>query len=218
MSRFGETKGALFGTLDKITDLLILSMIFLLSSVPVFTMGASFSALYYTVNKVNRHSRGYLWTEFFGSFKKNFKQATLTWLIFMAIGAVLIGDLVFVVRVMESSPVTAALNIFFILLATLLIMWGGYVFPYIARFEDRIGVTLKNCALIAILNFPKSLLVLLILAGGGIVIYLFLPLIIIVPSAGALWQSDILEDVFRKYMSDDDKAMEDERNAEWRDK
>ena len=217
MRLFSDTKGSILNLLDRISDALILSMIFLLFSIPVITIGASCSSLYYTVTKVNRHKRGYMWQEFLGCFKKNFRQATMTWLIFLAAGVVLGGDLFFVLKVMESSPLTALLNIFFIVMAGLLVMWGGYVFPYISRFEDTFRVTLKNTALIGLLNFPKSLLLLLLLLGSGAAVYIFFPLVIVVPALAAWLQSVLLEDIFRKYMSKEDKALEDERNMEWPD-
>ena len=212
MARAGGTKGAVFGILDKVTDCILLSLIFLLFSVPVFTMGASFTALYYTVNKVHRHSRGYMWSEFVGAFKRNFKQATLTWLIFLAIGVILGGDLWFVTKVMHNSSLSAVLNIFFLLLGIIFLAWCGYVFPYIARFEDTIRVTLKNCALIAVMNFWWSLLVAGILAGVVVGVYLFFPVVIVLPAGGAILLNDVLEPIFRKYMSEEDQALEDERN------
>lgn len=212
MSKAGERRGAVFGFLDKAADCILLSLIFLLFSVPVFTMGASFTALYYTVNKVQRHSRGYLWSEFTGAFRRNFKQATLTWLIFLAVAAILGGDLWFVTRVMKNSALSAFLNIFFLVLAVVMLAWCSYVFPYIARFEDTIRVTLKNCALIAVLNFWWSLLTAAILAGVAAGIYLFFPAALLLPAGGAMLLTDVLEPIFRKYMSEEDRALEDERN------
>ena len=90
--------------------------------------------------------------------------------------------------------------------------WCGYVFPYIARFEDTLRVTLKNCALIAVMNFWWSLLVVGILAAVVLGIYLFFPVAIIFPAAGVIILNDVLEPIFRKYMSEEDQALEDERN------
>ena len=210
---FNRSKNAIFDILDRLTDTVFLSLIFLLFCLPVFTIGASMTALYYTVNKVQRHNRGYMWEEFTGAFKENFKQSTLTWLIFLLLAVILGGDLYYVLRVMPSSPLGAFLNIFFIVLLALLVIWAGYVFPYIARFRDTIPVTLKNCALIAILHAPVTLLLLLLLAGGGLLIWMFFPFAVIVPAGVAGWQRDLLEKVFRKYMSEEDRQTEDFRNG-----
>ncbi len=209
----GRSRGVIFEILDRLTDTVFLSLIFLLFSVPIFTMGAAMTALYYTVNKVQKHSRGYLLQEFTGAFRRNFRQATLTWLLFLAAGAVLCGDLFYVVKGMQASPLGAFLNVFFIVLLVLLLLYGGYVFPYIARFEDSIRVTLKNCALIAIMNFPVSVLVLLLLLGSVLLIWLFFPLAILVPAGMTSLQGDLLEKVFRKYMSEEDKEREDALNG-----
>lgn len=208
MEMSGHSRNVIFDILDKITDTVFLSIIFLLFSVPLFTMGASMTALYYTVNKVQKEGRGYMLQEFGGSFRRNFKQATLTWILFLAAGAVLCGDLFFVLKRMQSSPLSAFLNVFFIVLLAMLLTYGGYVFPYIARFEDSFKVTLKNCALIAVVNFPVSFLILALLAGSGLLIWLFFPLAVIVPAGMTILQGDLLEKVFRKYMSEEDRKDE----------
>ena len=212
MSRFNGSKGAVFGVLDQVTDTVLLSLVFLLFSIPLVTIGASFTALYYTANKVHRHNRGYMFQEFLRSFKRNFKQSTLAWLLFLIMGAILGGDLYYVLRIMPSSGLGAFLNIFFIVVAALLVIWASYVFPYIARFEDTLRVTMKNCAFLSILHFPSSLLLLLLAAGSLLLIWLFLPLAVIVPGGMAIWQGDILEGIFRRYMSEEDQKKEDERN------
>ena len=201
MGRLSGAKNTAFGVLDTLTDAMLLSMIFVISCLPVITAGASFTAIYYTVNKVQRRSRGYMVKEYFRSFRDNFRQATLTWLLFLLMGAVIGGDLYYVLRVMPSSPLAALLNVFFILLAAVLLIWGGYVFPYTARFRDTIRTTLKNCFLIAVIHFPRSLLVLALLGGCAAAVYLFFPLAIILPGLVTLWQNDLLEPVFRKYMT-----------------
>ena len=212
MSLFGGSKGSVFGVLDKVTDTVILSLIFLAFCIPVVTIGASCTALYYTANKTWRHNRGYMLREFTGAFKRNFRPATLAWLLLLLVGAILGGDLFYVLRVMPSSSLSAFLNLFFILLSALVLIWAAYLFPYIARFEDTLRVTLKNCVLLSFLHFPSSLLLFLIIAGGAVVMWLFFPLAIIVPGAVAIWQGDILEGVFRQYMSEEDREKEDSLN------
>ena len=78
--------------ISKIADVALIGFFFLICSVPVFTIGASATALYYATNKCIYKGRGYT-TEFFRSFKDNFKQATISWLIFLVLFAVLGGDI-----------------------------------------------------------------------------------------------------------------------------
>ena len=194
-----RSKNAIFDILDGLTDTVFLSLIFLLFSLPIITIGASLTALYYTVNKVQRQKRGYMWQEFTRAFKANFKQSTLIWILFLLAALILGGDLYYVLQVIPPTSGGAFLNIFFIVLLVLLVTWAGYVFPYTARFQDTIRVTLKNCALMAVLNIPATLLLMLLIAGSALLIWLFFPLAVVVPAGMMGWQRDILERVFKKY-------------------
>ena len=65
--------------------LIILSWLWLLTSLPIFTIGASSVALYDIVRKVLKEKEGPIAQTFFQSFKANFKQATGLWLIILAV-------------------------------------------------------------------------------------------------------------------------------------
>ena len=75
--------------LSKVADLLALNLLFLLCSIPIFTIGASLTAMYYCFFKMKDQEEGYLAKRFFKSFKENFKQATLMWLIMLLLFALL---------------------------------------------------------------------------------------------------------------------------------
>lgn len=67
--------------LSKLFDIGWLSLIYVVFCVPLVTIGAATTSLYYVSAKVLRKDRGYVWSEFWHSFKLNFKPATLIWLI-----------------------------------------------------------------------------------------------------------------------------------------
>ena len=48
-----------FEVINAIVDLLVLGFFWIITSIPIFTMGASTTALYYTVNKSIRNKKGY---------------------------------------------------------------------------------------------------------------------------------------------------------------
>ena len=48
--------GGIMKALGKVTDIICLSLLFFVCSIPVFTMGTAGTALYYTVNKVIRNT------------------------------------------------------------------------------------------------------------------------------------------------------------------
>lgn len=65
----------------KATECMLLSILWVVTSLPVITIGASTTALYYAVVKVIRNNEGYGWGEFWNGFRTNFKQATIIWLV-----------------------------------------------------------------------------------------------------------------------------------------
>lgn len=71
---------------------------------------------------------------------------------------------------------------------------------------------MKNCAIIALVNFKWSLL-LLILFVVTVVGFIFVPVLsMFLPVIYMVIANRILERVFRKYMSDEDIEAEEERN------
>ena len=82
----------IFRILRKFCEMIYLSLLWLLFSLPIITIGASTTALYYATNKSLFHDRGYVWNEFWDSFKSNFKQSTICWLMMLGIYLLTIVD------------------------------------------------------------------------------------------------------------------------------
>lgn len=80
MSNFFNMDNGLFRALGKLADLMLLNILFLVCSLPIFTIGASFTAMYYVTLKLAENEEGYTPGAFLKSFKQNFKQATIIWL------------------------------------------------------------------------------------------------------------------------------------------
>lgn len=214
MSGFLSYDNKLFSGIDKIINVFFISVIWIVFCLPIFTIGASTTAMYYTINKVLRHGRGYVFKEFWASFKLNFKQATILWLILLAVG-ILLGIDTYIMR--QYAQAGYAWGKTFILFAIMIIFevtWAMYIFPYIARFENTNKAILKNAAIIAIANLPRTLLMILILAVFLFLDYCFPFMIIFIPAAFMWIQSLILEKIFKKYMTEEELEIEEERNRD----
>ncbi len=212
MGRLFSYDSPIMQSINKIVDCVILSFLWLIFSIPLITVGASSTALYYTVNKVIRHNRSHVWREFWGSFKSNFKQSTLVWLILLLLYYLLGVDCIFVFNLAKAGKVGAWLLAPFIVTAVLVTMWMLYMFGYMARFYNSLKGILKNCAFLVIRHLLRSVLLTLIFAAS-VVIFLFLPVtIVILPAAGMYLMNLVLESIFVKYMSEEDLEAEAERN------
>lgn len=210
MGNFLSTDGPLFEGLTYITNIIYVSALWILFSIPVITIGASSTALYYTVTKVIRHGRSYIFREFWQSFKSNLKQSTAVWLIYLVLMGVLLVD----IRVMGVFGNTVAQTLQFVFLAGICMVSGVmvYALSYIARFTQDVRHILTNSVLMAIRHLPKTLLLIVILAAAVLGCYLFGLAIIFVPAVAALLDSLILESIFVQYMSKEDLEKEALRN------
>lgn len=204
--------GFLMQLLNKIVNCAWLSVLWVVFSVPLITIGASTTALYYTANKVIRNNRSHVWREFFCSFKSNFKQSTIIWILLILLYGFWAVDTYFTYAFYLTGVVPKAIFIVFLVLGILITAWGLYLFPYIARFQNSIKDIFMNSGMMFVQNFLWSV-VLFVIFALTIIIFLAEPmLILILPVGYMMLQNFILERIFRKYMSEEDLAAEELKN------
>lgn len=143
--------------LGRLGDIIILNMIFVVGCIPVITIGTSLSALYAVAMKMARGEEPSVWKEFWKAYKRNFKQATICWLI-MAVVAILLFVDFRIIRVFQGSMYSVMRVILAIILGMWILMFQ-YLFPYIARFENGIFATLRNALLLAAVNIPFTIVI-----------------------------------------------------------
>lgn len=202
----------------KATECMLLSVLWVIASLPLITIGASTSALYYSVVKVIRNNDGYVWGEFWRGFHMNFKQATLTWLIAALVLAGAVADILVIYLLAVAGRGSRGLCLPFVILLAVCLMWLSYVFPYISRFEDRSKTVLFNTFWMMLFHFWQSLLLLVILVIPVAAVFLFpitLPLaIFFFPGIYMLIAAGILEKVFKSHMKNEDSAQAVEEDTD----
>ena len=139
-------------------DIMCLNALFLICSIPIFTAGASATALYSLIFKRIRGEEFKIGKTFFAEFKANFKQATLFWVPYILIIAFLIADVYishnFLEKPFSYLQYPASIMIFVIVFTTIL------VFPQMALFKSKTKQIIKNSILLSIVNFPIVFMVL----------------------------------------------------------
>ena len=60
--------------LNRFADLMILNLLFLLTSIPIFTIGASLTALYSVCFRLGTDREGSTFRDYFAAFKENFAR------------------------------------------------------------------------------------------------------------------------------------------------
>ncbi len=198
--------------LNLAADIVIVNFLWLIFSLPIVTIGASTSALYYALMKRQRRDEGYIHTNFWKGFKENFKQGTAIWLIMLAIGCILALDLrigIYAIGPMRNFMIFTSVLLMVPYTFTLL-----YVFPVQAKFENKVLDNIKNAFLMSIAHFGYTLLALFFLATFvflSVVSHAFLGIVILCGMGlFAYLTSNIFIMVFRKHLpdelSDDEQA------------
>ena len=200
----------IFSYESKFSQLLIklcyscyLNLLWFVCSLPVFTIGASTTALYYVSLKIVREEETSLTRMFFKAFRENFRQSTILWLILLAVGLLLVGDGYILYHLRATS--TGALAIMWTLLLALIIVAAIayvivliYVFPLVASVTNTNREMLKNSFFIGTHYLFCSIMVFAIhLAMFYIVVNLFTPFLIFGQGLCALLSSYLLINVIR---------------------
>lgn len=198
--------------LNKAVDCVFLSVLWMIFSLPIITMGPATCALYYTANKVIRHNRSHVLPEFWRSFKSSFKQGFLVGLFLIAFYVAVIQNIYLYFGGFIEGLITKPLLIFNVVIGLIVLPWAIFTFSYIARFENKLRVIFKNCMLISIRHLGVSILLLLLFVVSAIILWFYLPTIFLLPALYMLLATYLLEPVYRRYMSDEDLQAENERN------
>lgn len=137
----------------KFADLCLLNIFFLISCLPLFTIGAATAALYRVCFQMLKNEESGIFKSYFRAFRENFRQGTAAWLIllFIAVPACFYFDFFFT---MESLLRYGFL--LFVLIFFLALMTAAYVFPLLSRFENTVLNMLKNALILSIGNLPRS--------------------------------------------------------------
>ena len=160
MGRFFDLDSPVMRVMSRVADIIILNILVLITSSLVITIGASLSAMHYVLIKMVRNEENYIIKMYFKAFKDNFKQGTILWLIQLAVILVFVFDFYLMSHGGIVFPWFLVVGIFAI--AVLAFMTAMYTFPLQARFVNSVWGTLRNSFFIMILNFPKSILMLLV--------------------------------------------------------
>lgn len=156
MGRFFNIDSPVMHFLGKVADLMILNLVTLVCCLPIVTIGASLTAMHYVLLKMVRNQESYIVRSFFKSFKANFKQATVIWLIILLLLVVFAADLRIVNDSAMEFPQVLKIMLYALFMVTYMIVC--YVFPVLSRFDNTVVKTIKNALFMAILSFPKTVL------------------------------------------------------------
>lgn len=147
-----------FGTLG---DIIIVNILFILCSIPIVTMGASMSAMYFTLLKKQRTGEnGGVVKLFFKGFKDNFKQSTISWLLFLLISFIFTLDFnLFGKGGPQENKLMYYTSVVLMILTCFIAI---YLFPVISAFKNTLKNLLLQSIYLAAKNFIFTIVIMVL--------------------------------------------------------
>ena len=146
--------------LSDLMNIFIINLCTLLCCVPIVTAGAALSSMHYCILKVMDSEDSGLVKMYFRQFKGNLRSSTPVWLVVLFAAAFLAFDL-YVFRNQGKGELHPLVIIVFAAAFILLALYV-WLFPYMAKFENRFGATFRNAAILAVAKFPRTILMMAI--------------------------------------------------------
>ncbi len=195
-------------------DVLLLNGLFLLTSIPIVTSGASSAALYYATSKAVYHDRGGVAREYFRAWKSNLRQGIALQLIFLALSALAALDLFYALHM------TSAARVLYLILGLLplflLLPVYIYVYPLLSRVEGRVNEYLFMAARMCVVHLLPTLPLLLLLAVLIVLTVMIPPLILVTPGLFAFLSCPWIEKVLKKHLNYNPAGQEENKDAWYR--
>lgn len=165
--------------ITKIVYAVYLNILWFLCCLPIFTVGASTTALYYVTLKMVKNEEGNITKAFFYSFRQNFKQGTVIWLILLALGIILgvDGYVLYHMR-FENAFWTICSAIFIVVLIAYAILLM-YIFPLLSRFNNTTLSMFKNSIMLGMrFLLCTALMAVIYFVMAFVIINIFTPAVI----------------------------------------
>ena len=203
----------LMNGLSKLADLIWLNILATICCIPIITIGASLTALHYVVLKMVKDEEGYITRSFFKSFRENFKQATLMWLMLLVVFILLVAD--FMIFRFSGIVFPGWCQIALTAIAVLIMFATMHLFPLLSIYENSIRATYKNSLFMGILHLPKTILMMLCwIVPIVITIYVesFFPIVFFLGISGPAFLNALL---YKKSFQQLEPETEIKSDADW---
>lgn len=144
--------------LSRLFDLILLNFLFIVFSLPIFTIGASITAMYSVSLQMVRNEECYIMRRFLASFKENFKTATLLWIPILLISGFLGADLYIIHNLLDPAYYFLRYPV----MCVIIILASGYLylFPLLSFYRCPTRQLIKNAFLLSLGHLPTTVIVL----------------------------------------------------------
>ena len=183
--------------MNLLGDLIAISLLWLVCSIPLFTLGAASTAAYYTAAKCIRHKSGTILSSFFHSFKSNLKQSTLMTVLYAVLFAIALLDCSYFYGKASTFSLLALYLFYFLLL--FLLGSTAYSFSWLSRFHMKTMPLFRMSFVLTFRHLLTTVLLLALLLTCALGVWLMPWSILVLPGVLALAQTFALEPLLKKY-------------------
>ena len=199
MISFGSPDSKFAQGMESFADAVWLTILMIITSIPIITIGASITAAHETARRIER-GEAHTTSIYFKSFKNNFVKSTIIWIILLPILLAIVGSWIF----LQLTPlliIKFAISILWVLVAQ-------WVFALQARPENSVGRTLIKSPISSVSYIATTFMMVLLDFVFFARVYLSLkyflqglPLLILLGWGSLIMlHTPLLERVFAKYV------------------
>ncbi|MCR4605065.1 MAG: YesL family protein [Eubacterium sp.] len=216
MSKIFSLDNPVVVVLTKIFDVMYLSLLYLIFCLPIITIGAATTSLYYVSAKVIRRSQSYVWREFWKSFKLNFKQSTIYWVVILVIYLLLGWNINYLgLNNPETANYGSTLSAVYLTMIIILVAVSINIFPIISRFDNKLMTSVKFALYCCFRHFLHTLAMFLMVMVGVYLVYLnwgnpMLMFTVFLPGIICWLITFPMEHVLKKYMPKAEQQLDSE--------
>lgn len=200
-----DSKFYKYGTL--LCDLIILTLLWFICSIPIITIGASTTALYYVTTRQLSDREGYVTKDFFKSFKQNFLEATAMTLILGVVGVILYINIHLFV---PDTTINIIIYLIQYVILYELMIFTIYVFPVLSRFDLKLGALIRTSIFMANRHLMTTITCAVLFVAVFMIVLKYRMLIVLCAGFYAILTSLMFMKLFRKYVPDMDKDRQED--------
>ncbi len=160
---FFSMNSPIYRFMQKMTDILVLSLLWLLCSLPIVTIGASTTAAYYVGLKLVVNEETYISKMFFKAFLENFWQGSILGILSLFFGYVLWVNYNYCFNIASKRPIGMIVCTF---IGTVIYIFSFlYAFALTARYENTIFHMIRNSFLLSLRYIVRTIIILAMVAA-----------------------------------------------------
>lgn len=200
--RIMDPENSLWSWINKIPEMIALSVLWVLLCLPVVTIVPACVALYDAVSRNLRPDEKGVFTRFFRTFKNELARGIVLSILWLAITAFLVWLFMFLKQKAKTGGNWDVYLLVYQVTTLIPLAVFAWLIPLQSRFVYSFGTLHKNALIFAISYLPYTVLILVLLLGVLWLTRLFFPLVLIAPALLVLLQSLPIEKVLKKHMPD----------------